>query len=68
MCCSTKKLWADKWQIKFHMEKCKVMHLGPNNPNHTYIMRGIDLATTEEEKDIGVIMSKNLKPSVSDPH
>ena len=36
-------------------------HVGRNNPGYNYTMNGQTLETTEEERDIGVIMSKNLK-------
>ena len=32
--------WATKWQMKFNVDKCKVMHIGKNNPNYTYNMMG----------------------------
>jgi ribonuclease P/MRP protein subunit RPP40 len=40
------------------------MHLGHNNPGHTYTMSNQQLTTTEDERDIGVCISKNLKPSM----
>ncbi len=55
--------WADKWGMAFNIAKCKVMHLGRSNPEYEYTMRGVKLGTTEEERDIGVIITKNLKPS-----
>jgi len=55
--------WADKWGMAFNFAKCKVMHVGKNNPNHEYFMRGVKIGTTEEERDIGVVITKNLKPS-----
>jgi hypothetical protein len=39
------------------------MHMGRNNPEYEYTMRGVKLGKTDEERDIGVISSKNLKPS-----
>jgi hypothetical protein len=33
------------------------------HPRHEYFMRGNKLSTTEEERDIGVIFTSNLKPS-----
>jgi ribonuclease P/MRP protein subunit RPP40 len=51
--------WAEKWGMSFNMSKCKVMH----NQEYEYHMRGTKLCTTEEEKDIGVAVTKNLKPS-----
>jgi hypothetical protein len=55
--------WADKWGMSFNLEKCKVMHVGAHNPAFEYFMRGMRLEETEEERDIGVIVTKNLKPS-----
>ena len=54
--------WADKWGMAFNVQKCKVMHVGHANPGHTYTMCNKQLETTEEERDIGVIMSNKLKP------
>jgi hypothetical protein len=55
--------WADEWGMEFNVEKCKVMHVGRQNPHYEYQMKGKKLATTEEEKDVGVYVTKNLKPS-----
>jgi ribonucleases P/MRP protein subunit RPP40 len=55
--------WAEKWGMAFNYKKCKVMHVGKNNPNYEYSMGGTLLSTTEEEIDVGVTISKNLKPS-----
>jgi hypothetical protein len=55
--------WADEWGMVFNVDKCKVMHLGRHNPMYEYYMKGRKLATTEEEKDVGVYVTKNLKPS-----
>ena len=54
--------WADKWGMAFNVQKCKVMHVGRANPGHMYTMCNKQLETTEEERDIGVIMSNKLKP------
>ncbi|CAM5102996.1 unnamed protein product [Eretmochelys imbricata] len=55
--------WGTKWQMKFNVDKYKVMHIGKNNPNYTYNMMGANLATTNQEKDLGVIMNSSLKMS-----
>jgi ribonuclease P/MRP protein subunit RPP40 len=44
-----------------NVNKCKV--IGHNNKKHTYTMNGQQLAETEEERDIGVMVSRHLKPS-----
>ena len=55
--------WAEEWGMKFNIEKCKIMHVGKNNPQFDYYMAGTKLKVVEEEKDIGVIIHKSLKPS-----
>lgn len=55
--------WARKWGMQFNVSKCKIMHLGHNNRKHTYHMGSNQLTSTEEEKDLGVIMNCKLKPS-----
>ena len=54
--------WADQWGMAFNIQKCKIMHVGHSNPGHEYTMRGTKLEETEEERDLGVIMSRKLKP------
>ena len=55
--------WADKWEMCFNVVKCHVLHLGWNNLHHNYTMYGNDLDKTEKERDFGVIISSNLKPT-----
>jgi hypothetical protein len=55
--------WAETWGMSFNLDKCKVMHVGAHNPGYEYFMRGVKLGTTEEERDIGVTVSSNLKPA-----
>ena len=55
--------WAETWGMEFNVKKCKVMHLGRNNPRAQYFMNGVALDTTEEERDIGVKVHQSLRPS-----
>lgn len=55
--------WSEKWQMKFNVDKCKVMHIGHHNPKHEYFMAGKKLIPVTEEKDLGVIISSDLKSS-----
>lgn len=55
--------WAQQWGMQFNVQKCKVMHFGFNNNRQEYSMNGHKLESTEEERDIGVSVAKNLKPS-----
>ena len=55
--------WAAAWGMQFNAEKCKVMHVGRHNPRYTYKMGEHVLGTTDVEKDIGVQVKSDLKPS-----
>ena len=50
--------------IRFNSEKCKILHLGKNNPKHNYIIKEFDkLSTLEEtkcEKDVDVNIDHEL--------
>ena len=53
--------WAQRWQMTFNVEKCKVMHIGKNNPNFQYKMNNKILETTTLQSDLGVLISDDLK-------
>jgi hypothetical protein len=55
--------WSQKWGMEFNVAKCKIMHVGQNNPKHKYYINGQELCTVEEEKDIGVLVHNSLKPA-----
>ena len=52
--------WAKKWKMEFNVEKCKIMHIGPNNPKNIYNMDSINLEETLMEKDLGVLIDSKL--------
>ena len=54
--------WSQTWGMEFNVDKCKIMHVGRNNPEHRYSMGGVELTVVEEEKDVGVLIHKSLKP------
>jgi hypothetical protein len=53
--------WSNKWSIKFNGEKCKTMHIGNLNPQFSYKLGDHILQKTEVERDLGVIISNDLK-------
>ena len=53
--------WAKRWKMEFNVDKCKIMHIGRSNPQHTYNMDGAELAKTVKEKDLGVLVESNLE-------
>jgi ribonuclease P/MRP protein subunit RPP40 len=60
---SSRRIGAESGGMEFNVKKCNVMHLGFNNPGQEYLMDGQVLEETTEERDIGVAMQRNLKPS-----
>ena len=55
--------WAATWGMAFNTGKCKVMHLGANNGRSQYTMGGQVLQQIDEERDIGVTVTNNMKPA-----
>jgi len=59
--------WSNKWLLHFNSDKCKVMSLG-HSVHHDYCMADHSgthiISRTSEEKDLGIFISDNLKPSV----
>ena len=57
--------WSDHWKLYFNTSKCKCMHIGRNNINHTYTMTSngqtSNITECDEEKDLGVIIDNELK-------
>ena len=54
--------WANTWQMSFNYDKCKVMHLGNSNrEGSAYQMDGRVLENIGDEKDLGVIISRDMK-------
>ena len=58
--------WTIKWQLFFNLNKCKVLHLGLNNPQYEYKMTDmngnlVDVQKVENEKDLGIIFQSNMK-------
>ena len=53
--------WSVLWQLPFNELKCKVLHVGRNNPDHIYMINNHQLEVSEAEKDLGLIVDKSLK-------
>jgi len=58
--------WSDQWLIRFNPQKCKVMSLG-HSRQYNYVMADAAgtfvIERTTEERDLGVIITDNLKPT-----
>ena len=53
--------WSIDWQLPFNVSKCKIMHMGKKNPEHTYTMNDIELETVKLENDLGVTFDIDMK-------
>ena len=47
--------------MNFNVDKCYVMHIGHNNMQITYNMSNQQLPTTDQQQDLGIIITKDLK-------
>ena len=55
--------WSEIWQMSFNVDKCKVVHFGSSNLGFNYCMNSTNLSCSDEERDLGVVVTNNLKPS-----
>ena len=53
--------WANRWDMEFNVKKCRVMHKGKRNLEFQYQINDGWLKPVDEERDIGVLMSRDLK-------
>ena len=57
--------WANRWQLRFHPQKCTILQVGTNHPEYEYYMmdgiRQVKLAKSNCEKDLGVYVDSDLK-------
>ena len=55
--------WANRWDTDFNTNKCGVVHIGKINLDFQYQMNDGWVKSVNEERDHGVLMSKDLKLS-----
>ena len=58
--------WSAEWQLKFNLDKCKVMHIGHQyKTNYNVQQDNTDCSILEitEEKDLGVLTVNTMKVS-----
>ena len=58
--------WSSKWLLRFHPDKCNLMHVGKTiHQEYAYNLKvdntAHELGGIEEQKDIGVIIDSNLE-------
>ncbi|GAB0182391.1 mitochondrial enolase superfamily member 1 [Grus japonensis] len=55
--------WVKRNQMKLKKGKCRVLHLGRNNPKHQYRSGADLLGSSAVEKDLGVLVNNKLSMS-----
>ena len=53
--------WSETWQMPFNTSKCKVLHVGGQNPQSDYNLLGSPISASPQELDLGVIMTSEFK-------
>jgi len=53
--------WAERWQMEFNPDKCKVMHFGRFNVGGKYTVNGRTLKSIDRQRDLGVQVHRSLK-------
>ena len=54
------ELWEAQWCLKFNIDKCMVMQVGPCNPKNQYLFGGVPLRCVDSEKDLGVTFNTSF--------
>jgi len=57
--------WATQNQMPFNTGKCKIMHVSKINAKFDYFLNGCKIASTSDEKDLGVYFSESFKPNLN---
>jgi len=62
----TLQQWTDRWLLGFNIPKCRVMHIGHSEDTKYNLKENgipVELAEIKQEKDLGVVVTSDLKPS-----
>lgn len=54
-------LWANEWQLGIAINKCSVLHIGKNNPQHNFNLQSVSLHNASEITDLGIVVDSKLR-------
>ena len=57
--------WSNRWLMEFNAAKCTVIHVGRNNQRYEYVMGEQKLSAVDEERDLGIMITADMKSSVN---
>jgi ribonuclease P/MRP protein subunit RPP40 len=57
--------WSHRWLMDFNPSKCTVIHVGTHNQRFEYVMERQKLLAVEEERDLGIMISADVKSSAN---
>ena len=55
--------WTKQWSLQFNVDKCKSMRIA-HEGHPDYTLDRVELKEVAEERDLGIVVSNNLKPSL----
>ncbi len=63
------QMWSERWLLDFNVQKCAVLNLRPTNrpiPHgiREYYLNDTPIPTESSQKDLGIWIQSNLKPSL----
>ena len=48
--------WTERFDVKFNLSKCCVLHFGKSNIKANYRMNNLNITKKEQEKDLGIVI------------
>ena len=54
-------LWAEKWQMYFNVDKCKIIHIGRQNPRFSYTMNDKLICRYKHQTQRGILVLSLMK-------
>jgi len=60
--------WAKEWQLSLSVNKCNILSIRKCPDNALYYINGIELPCLSQYRDLGVVITSELSPSLHTQH